>query len=62
MIAPALVLTAARLLARSLVEAPLQRLDNWLTMNARSTTLWIIGIAGFFLAATAAQDLGWLDR
>ena len=24
--------------------------------------LWIIGIAGFFLAATGAQDLGWLNR
>ncbi len=59
MIAPALALTAARFLAKSLVESPLQRLDTWLTDHARSTTLWIIGIAGFFLAATAIQDLGW---
>lgn len=62
MIAPALVLTAGRLLARTVVEAPLQRLDAWLTRHARETTLWIIGIAGFFLAATALQDLGWMPR
>lgn len=58
MIAPALLLTIGRLTARRLVEQPLTRLDNWLTKSARSTTLWIIGIAGFFLAASAAQSLG----
>ncbi|MBP0090015.1 hypothetical protein B0F74_24795, partial [Rhodococcus hoagii] len=62
MVAPALVLTAGRLVARSAVEVPLKRLDTWLTRNARTTTLWIIGIAGFFLAATALQDLGWVPR
>lgn len=60
MITPALVLTAARLFAHSHVEKPLQRLDTWLTARARSTTLWIIGIAGFFLVATAVTDLGWI--
>lgn len=58
MIAPALVLTAARLTTRSLVEKPLRRLDAWLTRNARSATSWIIGIAGFFVAASAIQSLG----
>lgn len=62
MILPALVLTAARLFARTLIEALLQRLDTWLTAQARSTTLWIIGIAGFFIAATAIQDLGWINN
>lgn len=62
MVAPALLLTAGRLVARSAVEMPLKRLDTWLTRNARSTTLWIIGVAGFFLAATALQDLGWVPR
>ncbi|ORI26024.1 hypothetical protein BJI47_01060 [Rhodococcus sp. 1168] len=51
MILPAVALTAARLCAHPLIEAPLQRLDTWLTAHARSTTLWIIGIAGFFFAA-----------
>ncbi|WP_405097893.1 GAP family protein [Micromonospora sp. NBC_01412] len=60
MIAPALALTIARLTARNLIEEPLHRLDEWLTRNTRSTTLWIIGIAGFFLAATAIQSLGWI--
>ncbi|WJJ14578.1 GAP family protein (plasmid) [Prescottella equi] len=62
MVAPALALTAGRLVARSAVEVPLKQLDTWLTRNARSTTLWIVGIAGFFLAATALQDLGWVPR
>lgn len=60
MIVPALLLLAGRVVARSLVEQPLGRLDAWLTGNARSTTLWIIGIAGFFLAASALSDLGWI--
>lgn len=59
MVAPALVLTGARACAGGLVEAPLRGLDRWLTRNARSTTLWIIGIVGFFLAATAVSALGW---
>lgn len=59
MVAPAVVLTVARVTAKGLVEAPLRRLERWLTLNARTSTLWIIGIAGFFLAATAVQNLGW---
>lgn len=59
MIAPALALMAGRIVAHSLIEQPLSRLDTWLTANARSTTLWIVGIAGFFLATTAINDLGW---
>lgn len=62
MITPALILMAGRLVARSLMEEPLRRLDAWLTRHARDTTLWIIGIAGFFLAATAVQSLGWIPR
>jgi hypothetical protein len=57
MIAPAMVLTIGRVAARSFVDAPLRRLDGWLARNARSTTLWIVGIAGFFLAATAFDAL-----
>lgn len=60
MITPALTLTLGRLVGQGLIEPPLRRLDAWLTRNARGTTLWIIGIAGFFLAATAIQSLGWI--
>lgn len=60
-IAPALVLTIGRVTARSLVDRPLRKLDGWLTLNARSTTLWIVGTAGFLLAATAIQSLGWIS-
>lgn len=59
MILPALVLTGGRVLLRDLVRAPLGRLDGWLSKSARSTTLWVIGIAGFLLSATAADSLGW---
>lgn len=62
MVAPALLLTVARVTAHGLVEGPLRRLEGWLARNARSTTLWIIGIVGFFLAASAAGSLGWIPR
>lgn len=57
MIAPALVLTAARLFAARLVERPLQRLDGWLTRNAASTTAWVVGIVGFLVARDAIGRL-----
>lgn len=57
MILPALVLSAGRILARSALEAPLQKLDGWLTEHARSTTAWVIGIVGFIIAAQAAHHL-----
>ncbi|WP_285107137.1 GAP family protein [Promicromonospora sp. MEB111] len=57
MIAPALVLTAARLFAARLVERPLRRLDGWLTRNAASTTAWVVGIVGFLVARDAIGRL-----
>ena len=57
MIAPALVLTAARLFAAPLVERPLGRLDRWLTKNAASTTAWVVGIVGFLVARDAIGRL-----
>jgi hypothetical protein len=57
MIAPALVLTAARLFAARLVERPLGRLDRWLTKNAASTTAWVVGIVGFLVARDAIGRL-----
>ncbi|GHH68243.1 hypothetical protein GCM10017772_11380 [Promicromonospora soli] len=57
MIAPALVLTAARVLAARLVAGPLGRLDSWLTRNAASTTAWVVGIVGFLVARDAISRL-----
>jgi hypothetical protein len=57
MIAPALVLTAARVFAARLVERPLGRLDGWLTKNAASTTAWVVGIVGFLVARDAIGRL-----
>ena len=57
MIAPALVLTAARLFAARLVERPLGQLDSWLTRNAASTTAWVVGIVGFLVARDAVGRL-----
>lgn len=58
MIAPALVLLAARILARRVVEPPLARLAAWLERNAAENTAWIVGIVGFLLARDAAATLG----
>jgi hypothetical protein len=57
MIAPALVLLAARVFAARLVERPLGRLDKWLTKNAASTTAWVVGIVGFLVARDAIGRL-----
>lgn len=57
MIAPALVLTAARVFAARLVARPLGRLDTWLTKNAASTTAWVVGIVGFLVARDAIGRL-----
>ncbi|MFC8799584.1 GAP family protein [Promicromonospora sp. NPDC057138] len=57
MVAPALGLTAARVLAARLVERPLGRLDGWLTRNAASTTAWVVGIVGFLVARDAISRL-----
>ncbi|MFD2793028.1 GAP family protein [Promicromonospora vindobonensis] len=57
MIAPALVLLAARVFAARLVERPLGRLDRWLTKNAASTTAWVVGIVGFLVARDAIGRL-----
>lgn len=53
MIAPAVILTLGRLVARNALERPLSALDRWLTKNAQSTTAWIIGIVGVLLAINA---------
>lgn len=57
MIAPALLLTAARVFAARLVERPLAILDAWLVKHAASATAWAVGIVGFLLARAALGPL-----
>ena len=57
MIAPALVLTALRVLAAPLVARPLAALDRWLMKHAASATAWAVGIVGFLLARAAIGPL-----
>lgn len=57
MIAPALLLTAARVLAAPLVARPLAVLDAWLVKHAASATAWAVGIVGFLLARAALGPL-----
>ena len=59
MIAPALLLTVGRIVARSALERPLTALDTWLTTHAQTTTSWILGVVGVVLALRAVYTLGW---
>lgn len=53
MVAPALLLLAARLLAHRQVEPLLQRIGRWMEKNGGETTAWIVGILGFLIARDA---------
>lgn len=57
MILPTITLTAGRIVAREALEAPLTKLDTWLTKHTQATTAWVIGIVGFILAAQAVYSL-----
>lgn len=68
MVVPALVLLAARMLARRLVEPLLERLAGWMAREGAETTAWIVGIVGFLVARDAiarvpelAQVLGFIN-
>lgn len=54
MVLPALVLLAARLLARRVVDAPLRRLDAWFGRHGASTAAWVVGIIGVLLVVNSA--------
>ncbi|MDA1358341.1 GAP family protein [Glycomyces luteolus] len=58
MVLPALVLLAARLVARGAVEPLLKRINDWMVKHAASTTGWVLGIVGFLVARDAAWRLG----
>lgn len=57
MILPALVLLAARIIARRLVERPLARLEGFLSRHANGTIALILFLLGAFLGLNALQDL-----
>lgn len=57
MIGPALVLLALRVTLRHRVEGGLRRLSGWLERAGGEATAWVLGIAGFLVAADAARTL-----
>jgi hypothetical protein len=61
MVLPALLLLAARLVARNAVEPLLVKINDWMVKHAASTTGWVLGIVGFLLARDAAWRLGLLE-
>ena len=60
MVVPALVLLGARLALRSRADALLERAAAWVGERVGGAVWWVVGIAGFFLAADAVNRLGLL--
>lgn len=61
MIAPAVVLLVLRLVAKGLVQRPLERFAAWMERTGAENTAWIIGGLGFLIARSAATELGLFD-
>ncbi|MBQ0983089.1 GAP family protein [Streptomyces sp. F63] len=61
MVAPAALLTAARLVAQGPLHSPLRRIDDWFRDNARENTAWLIALAGFLLLSNSSLYDGILD-
>lgn len=57
MVLPALVLLAARLLGRRLVEPLLTRVAAWMERTGAETTSWVVGIIGVLIALDALERL-----
>jgi len=53
MVAPAVLVTLARLVSKSAVHRPLRRIDIWLRDNARENTAWLVALAGFILLSNS---------
>jgi Sap, sulfolipid-1-addressing protein len=58
MVAPALVLLAARVLLHERLSPTLTRVEAWMSRNSRELTAWILFLVGFYLAGSAAAALG----
>jgi hypothetical protein len=56
MVLPALVLLAARMIARGRIEPALARLEAWITRNASETLSWIVGIIGVLAVLQAVRS------
>ncbi|QPZ38799.1 GAP family protein [Paramicrobacterium chengjingii] len=61
MVLPALILLGARIFAHRAIEPLLQRVNDWVTKHAASSTAWIVGIVGFLLARDAVLALDLFD-
>ncbi|MER7762630.1 GAP family protein [Streptomyces sp. NPDC097619] len=54
MVAPAALLTLARLVSAHRVRRPLRRIDFWFRDNARENTAWLFALAGFLLLSQSS--------
>lgn len=57
MVLPAVLLLAARIGARRVVEPVLGRVARWMERASGETTAWVVGILGFFIARAALVRL-----
>lgn len=58
MIAPALLLLAARVVLHQRVSPALSRLEGWLSRNSREALAWVLFLLGLYLTGGALQALG----
>ncbi|RZU63379.1 GAP family protein [Zhihengliuella halotolerans] len=58
MLVPACLVLTGRLVAHRLVDAPLRRLEVWLSRHAGATIGWVVGILGLLLGLNALGGLG----
>ncbi|GHC98738.1 GAP family protein [Zhihengliuella salsuginis] len=58
MLLPAVLVVLGRLVAHRVVDAPLRRLEAWLSRHAGATIGWVVGILGVLLGLNALSGLG----
>ncbi|MDT0200526.1 GAP family protein [Nocardioides sp. AE5] len=59
MVLPASILLGLRLGLHQRIEPLLARIEAWLSRNSGEAIAWVLFLVGLYLAAGAAQDLGW---
>ncbi|MEN1929813.1 GAP family protein [Luteimonas sp. MJ250] len=60
MIAPALLLLAARLFLHDRIAPTLKRLEAFLSRHANGMIAWVIFLVGLYLTSTSLSELGWV--
>lgn len=60
MIAPALLLLAARLFLHDHIATTLKRLEAFLSRHANGAMAWVIFLVGLYLASKSLSELGWV--